>query len=178
VSIKPAAGQSPGWLAKLREDQRAAKAVLAVLVSQTLPHEIDMFGVMDQVWITSPKTLLPVAHTLRHTLIEIASVRQSSDGQQIKTEQLYRYLTGHCFRQRVEAILEAVASMQEDLNKEKRAITKQWAKREAHLHRVASAMAGMYGDLQGIAGQSMQEVDRTGFAALSAPMHDDERRSI
>jgi hypothetical protein len=31
---------SDGWLVKLREDQRAAKAELAVIVSQSLPKEV------------------------------------------------------------------------------------------------------------------------------------------
>ena len=42
--------------------------------------------------------------------------------------------------------------MQEDLDKEKKAITKQWAKRTEQIDRVMQATVGMYGDLQGIAG--------------------------
>ena len=43
---------------------------------------------------------------------------------------VYQYLTGLRFRQRVEAIVEAFSNMQEDLDKEKKAMTKQWTKRE------------------------------------------------
>lgn len=42
--------------------------------------------------------------------------------------------------------------MQEGLDKEKKAITKQWAKREEQIERVMQSTVGMYGDLQGIAG--------------------------
>ena len=49
--------------------------------------------------------------------------------------------------------------MHEELDKEKRAITKQWAKREQHLELLLSGAAGMYGDLQGIVGKSMPEVE-------------------
>jgi hypothetical protein len=149
---------SDGWLAKLREDQRTAKAEIAVIVSQSLPKEIDTFGLVENVWVTHTKTVLPVALTLRHTLIEIASARQSSEGQQTKTEMVYQYLTGPRFRHRVEAIVEAFSSMQEDLDKEKKAIIKQWAKREEQIDRVMQATAGMYGDLQGIAGKTIQEI--------------------
>lgn len=150
---------SDGWLAKLREDQRAAKAEIAVIVSHSLPKDIETFGVMENVWVTHPRTVLPLAHTLRHTLIEVATARQASEGQQTKTEMIYQYLTGPRFRHRVEAIVEAFSSMQEDLDKEKKAITKQWAKREEQIDRVMQATAGMYGDLQGIAGKTIQEIE-------------------
>lgn len=160
---------SDGWLAKLREDQRAAKAEIAVIVSQSLPKEIETFGVVDGVWVTHTKTVLPVALTLRHTLIEVASARQASEGQQTKTELIYQYLTGPRFRHRVEAIVEAFSSMQEDLDKEKKAIIKQWAKREEQIDRVMQATAGMYGDLQGIAGKSIKEIEGLDLKALEAP---------
>jgi len=85
--------------------------------------------------------------------------RQVSDGQQTKTEMVYQYLTGPRFRQRVEAIVEAFSSMKDDLDKERKAIMKQWAKREEQIERVMGATVGMYGDLQGIAGKSIQEIE-------------------
>ncbi len=150
---------SDGWLAKLREDQRAAKAEIAVIVSQSLPKEVETFGVVEGVWVTHPKTVPPLALTLRHTLIEVGCARQASEGQQTKTEMIYQYLTGPRFRHRVEAIVEAFSTMQEDLDKEKKAIIKQWAKREEQIDRVMQATAGMYGDLQGIAGKTIQEIE-------------------
>lgn len=160
---------SDGWLTKLREDQRAAKAEIAVIVSQSLPKEIETFGLVENVWVTHTKTVLPVALTLRHTLIEVASARQASEGQQTKTEMIYQYLTGPRFRHRVEAIVEAFSSMQEDLDKEKKVITKQWAKREEQIDHVMQATVGMYGDLQGIAGKTLQEIEGLGLKALDAP---------
>ncbi|MEI6634717.1 MAG: DUF2130 domain-containing protein [Chlamydiota bacterium] len=160
---------SDGWLAKLRDDQRAAKAEIAVLVSQVLPRDMETFGPVDGVWVTHPRTAIPVAMALRNTLIEVAGSRQAVEGQQTKTELIYHYLTGPRFRQRVEAIVEAFSSMQEDLDKEKKAITKQWAKREEQIDRVMQSTVGMYGDLQGIAGKSLQEIEGLEMKALEAP---------
>lgn len=160
---------SDGWLAKLREDQRAAKAEIAVIASQSLPKDVETFGVVEGVWVTHIKTVVPLAVTLRHTLIEVASARQASEGQQTKTEMIYQYLTGPRFRHRVEAIVEAFSTMQEDLDKEKKAIVKQWAKREEQIDRVMQATAGMYGDLQGIAGKTIQEIEGLELPALNAP---------
>ncbi len=160
---------SDGWLVKLREDQRAAKAEIAVIVSQTLPKGVETFELIDGVWVAHPKAAIPVAVTLRHTLIEVASARQSTEGQQTKMEMVYQYLTGPRFRQRVQAIVEAFSSMQEDLDKEKKVITKQWAKREEQIDRVMQATVGMYGDLQGIAGKTLQEIEGLEMHALEAP---------
>jgi hypothetical protein len=160
---------SDGWLAKLREDQRIAKAEVAVIVSHTLPKEVGTFGLIEGVWITQPSAIVPVTVALRHMLIEVNCARQASQGQQTKTEMVYEYLTGPRFRQRVEAIVEAFSSMQEDLDKEKKVIMKQWAKREQQIDKVMQATAGMYGDLQGIAGKTMQEIESLELLALSPP---------
>ena len=157
---------SDGWLVKLRDDQRTAKAEISVIVSQALPKGVETFDMVDGVWVTHPRAALPVAMILRQSLLELALARQSSEGQQTKTEMIYQYLTGPRFRQRVEAIVEAFSTMQEDLDKERKAIMKQWAKREEQIERVMGATVGMYGDLQGIAGKSLQEIEGLELPAL------------
>mgnify|MGYP001190147222 CR=1 FL=1 len=160
---------SDAWLVKLRDDQRTAKAEIAVIVSQILPKGVETFEMVEGVWVTHPRAALPVAMILRQSLLELALARQTTEGQQTKTEMVYQYLTGPRFRQRVEAIVEAFSTMQEDLDKERKAIMKQWAKREEQIERVMGATVGMYGDLQGIAGKSLQEIEGLDLIALAAP---------
>ena len=157
---------SDGWLPKLRDDQRAAKADIAVILSQALPKEVETFGFLDGVWIADPKVALPVAVSLRQSLIEISAARQASEGQQTKMAMVYSYLTGPRFRQRVQALVEAFSSMKEDLDREKKTITRQWAKREEQIDRVMQATVGMYGDLQGIAGKTLQEIEGLEFQGM------------
>jgi len=158
---------SDAWLVKLRDDQRTAKAEIAVIVSQILPKGVETFEMVEGVWVTHPRAALPVAMILRQSLLELALARQATEGQQTKTEMVYQYLTGPRFRQRVEAIVEAFSTMQEDLDKERKAIMKQWAKREEQIERVMGATVGMYGDLQGIAGKSLQEIEGLEFKTLT-----------
>jgi hypothetical protein len=157
---------SDGWLPKLRDDQRAAKADVAVILSQALPKDVDTFGFLDGVWVADPKVAVPVALSLRQSLIEISAARQASQGQQTKMEMVYGYLTGPRFRQRVQALVEAFSSMKEDLDREKKTITRQWAKREEQIDRVMQATVGMYGDLQGIAGKTLQEIEGLEFQGM------------
>ena len=76
------------------------------------------------------------------------------------------YNIGPRFRQRVEAIVEVFSTMREDLDKERKAIMAQWTKREKQIERVMGATVGMYGDLQGIAGKSLQEIEGLSFSVL------------
>ena len=80
---------------------------------------------------------------------------------------VYQYLTGPRFRHRVEAIVEAFSTMQEDLDKERKAIMKQWAKREEQIERVTGTTVGMYDDLQGIAGKFLREIEWLELHALT-----------
>ena len=159
---------SDGWLQKLRDDQRAAKADAAILVSQALPKSIDVFGQIDGVWITTPKCAVAVAMAIRHALIEVAMARKSGEGQQTKMEAMYHYLTGPRFRHRVEAIVEKFQDMQADLEKERKAMQKSWAKREQQIQVIVQATAGMWGDMQGIAGRSLPEIEGLDFDGAEA----------
>ena len=154
------------WLSKLREDQRRAKAEISVLISQTLPDGLDTFDVIEGVWVAPPRLIVPIATILRNTLLDVSTARLITQGQQTKAEMVYQYLTGPLFRQRVEAIVEGFTNMQDDLDKERKVITKQWAKRSEQIDRVMCATVGMYGDLQGIAGQSIQEIEGLELKAI------------
>lgn len=159
---------SDGWLVKLREDQREAKADVALMISQALPKGIETFGQIDGVWIADFRCAVPVAMALRHSLIEIAMARKSGEGQQTKMEMIYEYLTGPRFRLRVEAIVEKFSAMQDDLNKERAWMMRQWAKREEQLRGVLGSTVGMYGDLQGIAGSALPEIESLDVPLIEA----------
>ena len=84
-------------------------------------------------------------------------------------EQVYQYLTGMKFRQRVEAVIEKFNDLREDLDRERKFMSKQWSKREAQILAVVDPTVGMVGDLQGIAGKGMPEI------SLDMPLLDGPR---
>ena len=149
---------SDGWLAKLREDQRRCGADVALIISHALPKHIDHFDLVAGVWVAHPRCALAVAVALRESLIEISSLRLVQQGQQTKMEQVYEYLTGTRFRQRVDAVVEKFNDMREDLDKERKFMGRQWAKRETQIVAVIESTVGMVGDLQAIAGKAMPEI--------------------
>jgi hypothetical protein len=158
-----------GWLAKLRDDQRALGAEVALLMTEALPRGVESFDLMDGVWVARPAVALPLAMALRQSLIELGQARAARDGQGTKMELVYDYLTSPRFRHRVGAVIERVRDMSEDLDRERKVMTRLWAKREMQIHGVIGATVGMYGDLQGIAGKALQEIEGLEGPLLDAP---------
>lgn len=163
---------SDGWLPKLRDDARAAKAQLAVLVSTALPKDLANFECREGVWISSPVLAVPLAAALRHALIETAAARRAIEGRHDKMEVVYDYLSGNEFKLRVAAIVEAFTTMREDLESEKRWIQKNWAKREKLIDRVLANTATMWGDLSGIIGKSLPTIEQLEQIALPDALPD------
>ncbi|MCU0836671.1 MAG: DUF2130 domain-containing protein [Chromatiaceae bacterium] len=155
---KNAKNWAPAWIDKLKQDQRAAGAVAAVLVSAALPEGVAGFARIDGVWVADLKTWPGVALALREQLIAVGYARAASAGQNEKMALLYDYLAGTEFRQRVEAIVEAFEAMQLQLNRERRAMEKQWAEREKQIARVIASTSAMYGALQGIVGAGLPAI--------------------
>jgi hypothetical protein len=156
-SKRTKAGQD-GWLVKLRDDQRVAKADVALIVSSALPKNVEAFDLIENVWVAEPRFAIPLALALRQSLIDVAGSRLTQHGQQSKMALIYNYLTGPQFRLRIDAIVEKFTDMREDLDRERKALTKLWARREEQLKCVLDSTAGLYGDLQGIAGRAMPEI--------------------
>jgi len=86
--------------------------------------------------------------------VQTASMQRQTE----ELELIYQYLSGR-FRRRIEAIVEKFSSMQTDLERERKAMTRLRAKREEQIRGVIESTVGMYGDLQGIAGTSLEEID-------------------
>jgi hypothetical protein len=149
---------SDGWIAKLKEDQRAARAEVAIIVTQSLPRDMRTFGFLDGVWVTNYTCFYGLAVAMRQRMMELAFTKAMAASKNERADVLFHYLTGVEFRQRVEAIIEAFSDMRSELDKEKRMFERSWSKREKQLQAVLLNTSGMYGDLQGLIGSSMQTI--------------------
>lgn len=160
---------SAGWIKKLKDDQALVKADVCILVSQSLPDGIEDFGYVDGVWVCKYTSAASLAAVLRANILQLSQVKQSLVGKDQKMELLYNYLSGSEFRNRIENIVSAFTGMQSDLETEKRSMQRIWKKREKEIERVVMNTSGMYGDLQGLIGASLQTIN-----ALELPAGDEE----
>ncbi|MCF6445622.1 DUF2130 domain-containing protein [Nereida sp. MMG025] len=148
-----------GWLAKLRNDQRAAGCEVAVLTSTALPDGVESFAQVDGIWVCAPRYAVALGRVLRQGLLDVAVTKGLQVGQQTKQELIFEYFTGTQFKQRIEAVVERFVAMEEALRKERTFMEKSWATRAKQMELVQASMLGLHGDLQGIAGQVMPQID-------------------
>ena len=141
---------SDGWIAKLKQDQRSRHADVAVLVTATLPKGCTRFALIEGVLVTDFACAAGLAAVLRANLCQLAQTRRAAISKEESLELLYRYLSGVEFRHRVEAVVEAFTAMRHDLDQERRAAERQWARRSRQIDAVTFNVSGMYGDLQGL----------------------------
>jgi len=147
------------WLSKARENQRSARASLCVIASTALPKGLTNFDRVEDVWLTSFDCVISLAKALRGTLIQTNLVQVSGQDRSSKTDRIYSYITGQDFKHRVCSIVEAYVTLQEDLERERRSVTAAWARRGRSHDQIMLGVAGMYGDLHGIIGKSMPEIE-------------------
>ena len=148
------------WLQKLKDDQQAVGAELAVLVTSAMPKEVrEPFVRQADVWITSFAAARPLAEALRGTLVEMHKLRQANLGRNEKMALVYEYICSPQFAQKVKGIVESVSVMRADIEAERMAMTRSWKKREMQLTRMTSGILGVVGDLQGIGEEAIGRLE-------------------
>ena len=143
------------WIEKLKQDQVRVKGDIAVLVTQTLPKDMNQFDYKDGVWICRFDEIKSVSKVLREMLLATQSVRIVQANKGDKMELLYNYLTGNDFVQKVKRVVETYDLMIQQLNSEKKATYRMWGEREKQIWLVQENVNALFGDIKGIAGNAL-----------------------
>jgi hypothetical protein len=155
---------SNAWVAKLRSDQQAERANVAIIVTPALPEGVNRMAFHEGVWVCDFASATTLAIALRHSLLEIAQARVVDSNRSQALDEVYEYLCGNEFQHRITNTVAAALVMKEDLDSERRASERSLAKREKQIDMLLRNSAGMYGELQAIVGGALQPV-----AALELP---------
>ena len=159
---KRAKNWSDKWIDKLKEDTQKGKADIAVLVTQTVPKDIDRFGRREGIWICSFSDVKLIASLLRDSLIKHYETIKVLDNVSDKKETLYKYMTSNEFKQKWEAIVGTYLNMQKQITKEKLRVSKDWSEREKQLEIMLKNSMGFLGDVKGIGGLEIKEINLLG----------------
>ncbi len=157
---KRAKDWSPAWITKLKEDMRGCAADVGVLVSSAtaIPKEWtegQLFGLHDDVWVTTWSAAVPLAEVLRCGLLDVHKQRLISAGKGEKMEAVYDYLTSPQFAQKLKAVYGAFQKMREELESERSVTMQRWARREKQLQSGLAELLGVAGDIQGLSHQEL-----------------------
>lgn len=156
-----------GWIEKLKQDQRAANADVAVLLTRTLPKGCERFSQIEGVWVTNYACAIELATVLRHFLIEIATTKRAAAGKHSKLADLHDYLISANFRSRIEAVVETFIVMKKELERERRAYEGIWRRRERQIDKIVSNISCMAGDMDGIIDSNVLQIKSLALPALA-----------
>ena len=143
------------WIMKLKEDKLKVKWNIAILVTTVLPKEIENFWILDDVMVCLPKFVIPVASMLREKLIAVAKTEKSLEWKDIKMEMLYKYLSSEEFSSKIAMMVDVFSQLKSWIDAERRAMEKNWKKREKDLERATFAITWMYGELESLMWQEL-----------------------
>ena len=146
------------WIDKLKTDMRAQNANIAVIVTETMPKDMENFGMKDGVWVCNYSEIKSLAFVLRDSLIKIHNASVSQENKGDKMQMLYNYLTGNEFKQQIEAIVEGFTSLKDGISKERMQMEKIWKEREKQLEKVLLNTTHFYGSVKGIAGNAIGDI--------------------
>lgn len=146
------------WIEKLKRDMRAQQADIAVIVTETLPKDMENFGFKDGVWICRFCDVKPLSFLLRDSLLKIHNAMITQENKGDKMQMLYNYLTANEFRQNIEAVVEGFLSLKDGITREKMQMEKIWKEREKQLDKVMLNTTQFYGSIKGIAGNAVSDL--------------------
>jgi len=143
------------WIEKLKADMRNQGAEIAVIVTRTMPKEMDCFGIKDGVWICSFSEVKALTAVLRDGVTRVYSAAKSQENKGDKMHLLYNYLTSTEFAEQWKAIREGFMNMKLSIQRERDAMEKLWKAREKQLEKVLLNAAHIRGSIEGISGNDV-----------------------
>ncbi|MDD2907664.1 MAG: DUF2130 domain-containing protein [Candidatus Gracilibacteria bacterium] len=151
---------SDSWVMKLKDDKLKINGNIAILVTTVLPKDMKNFGMFDDVMVCLPEFAIAVATMLRDKLLSISKVEKSLEGKDAKMEMLYKYLSSEEFSSKINMMVDVFSNLKAGIDSERRAMEKNWKRREKDLERATFAVTGMYGELESLMGQALPGAER------------------
>jgi hypothetical protein len=144
-----------GWIPKLKQDMRDSRADIAVIITESMPKQIEGdMGQFQGVWIAKPGLAIILAALLRKSLLDVGMQKARTENQGGKAEALYSFVTSHEFIQQIESMVETYQEMSQQIQKERIAYERLWAQREKQTSKLLLGTANIMGSMQGHVGQA------------------------
>lgn len=148
------------WVMKLKEDKLKVSWNVAILVTTVLPKDMKNFGMVDDVMVCIPEFAIGIAAMLRDKLLSISKVETSMQWKDIKMEMLYKYLSSEEFSSKISMMVDVFSNLKSWIDTERRAMEKNWKKREKDLERATFAVTWMYWELESLMWQALPGAEK------------------
>lgn len=153
--VKRTKAWTESWVQKLKDDLRATKANIPIIITEVLPKNAkgDIFF-HNGVWVAKPSSALVLGSLLRKGLLDVGREKAISKHRDTSADSLYSFVTSHEFVHQIEAMVEVYTEMITDIAKEKASLERVWAKREGQANKLLGSTASIIGGMQAQIGQS------------------------
>lgn len=141
------------WIDKLKADMLGQGADIAVIVTKTMPKDMQQFGEKNGVYVCSFNEVKSLATVLRNAIVKISETRKSQENKGDKMVALYDYLTGQEFVGNWNAIRTGFRQLRNLLQKEREDFEKNFKKKEKQIDMIIQHSLYISGSIEGIAGQ-------------------------
>jgi hypothetical protein len=138
------------WVERIRRDGKLRRATHLIIESRKLPSGVRGFCQVNGVLVCQPDYALALTHVLRLWMISACA----QDGVAVDENELWEYLRGEKFGERLGALRRATKVESAALLAEERAHHRWWDARASRARTVGGAVAGIEGDLQDLSAQS------------------------
>ena len=142
------------WIEKLKTDMLSQGADIAVIVTKSMPKDMDQFGEKNGVYICNFKEVKSLTTVLRNAIIKINESKKSQENKGEKMVSLYNYLTSQEFVGNWNAIRDGFRNLRGMLQKEREDFEKNWKKKEKQIDLIIQNSLHISGSIEGIAGQN------------------------
>jgi len=160
---------SISWIDKFKNDMLQKNATIGVIVTETMPKDMERMGQIDGIWVCSLEEFKSLIFVLREAIVMISEVKISETNKDSKMERLYGYLTSNQFKLQVQSAIEGLVTMETELAAERRSFESIWKKREKQIQRVCLNVVGVFSSVKGIAGAEIENIP-----ALELPINTNE----
>lgn len=152
--VKRTKNWSDGWIQKVKDDVRAAKANVAAIITEVMPKGTES-GILDVdgVWVCKPHMTVVLATLLRKGILDVGRERSLAENRGVKADALYSFVTSHEFVLQIEAMVEIYDDMIGQLTRERTVYEGLWSKREQQAQSLLFSTASIIGAMQGQIGQ-------------------------
>ncbi len=161
------------WVMKLKEDKLKINGNIAILVTTVLPKDMKHFGMIDDVMVCVPEFAIWVGNMLRDKLLSISKVEKSLEWKDAKMEMLYKYLSSEEFSSKINMMVDVFSNLKWWIDAERRAMEKNWKRREKDIERATFAITWMYGELESLMWQALPWSERLELWAWDEDFLDD-----
>ncbi|QKF64210.1 DUF2130 domain-containing protein [Campylobacter corcagiensis] len=148
---------SSEWIAKFKADMIEAGADAGILVTETMPKDMDRLGIIDGVWVCSFAEFKSLCEVMRESVINIAFASKRSQNATSKMGMLYNYLTSNEFKMQVESIISSFVNLQANLDRERRSMERVWKERQKQIEIAQTNAISMHASIRAIAGNDAIE---------------------